>query len=192
MAFMSQAELISTGFKSLGENVLISSKASIYNASNISIDDNARIDDFCILSAGAGGIRIGRYVHVGCYSSMIGQGSIVLDDFSGISGRVSIYSSNDDYSGNFMCHATIPDEYRNVQTGDVILKKHSIIGAGSVILPGVVIERGVAVGALSLVKENCAEFGVYTGIPAKRLKGRSRTLLEIENKCLRHLEGKSG
>ena len=180
MAFMSQAELISTGFKRIGENVRISSKASIYNASNISIDDNARIDDFCILSAGAGGIHIGKYVHVGCYSSLIGQGSIVLDDFSGISGRVSIYSSNDDYSGDFMCHATIPDEYKNVHTGAVTLKKHSIIGAGTVILPNVVIGQGAAVGAMSLIKENCLEFNIYAGCPARRIKERSRKMLKLE------------
>lgn len=192
MAYMTEAEIAAVGFASTGKDVRLSRKASFYNPANICIDDFARIDDFCILSAGAGGIRIGKYVHVGCYSALIGQGSIVLDDFSGVSGRVSIYSSSDDYSGNFMCHATIPDEYRNVHTGDVILKKHSIIGAGSVILPDVVIEQGVVVGALSLVKENCAEFGVYTGIPAKRTKDRSRTLLDIELKCLQHLEGKTG
>ena len=119
MAFMSQAELLSTGFKSLGENVRISSKASIYNASNISVDDNVRVDDFCILSAGRGGIRIGKYVHLGCHSILIGQGAIVLQDFSGLSGRVSIYSSNDDYSGNYMAHPTVPETYRRVVDGDV-------------------------------------------------------------------------
>jgi galactoside O-acetyltransferase len=189
MAYMTDDEITAVGFARIGGNVRISNKASFYNPANILIDDFARIDDFCILSAGAGGIRIGRFVHVGCYSSLIGEGPIVLEDFSGISSRVSIYSSNDDYSGNFLCHPTIPSEYRNVHMGRVTLGKHVIVGAGSVILPDVMVEQGVVVGALSLVKENCEEFGIYAGIPAKKMKDRSRTLLDLEVKCLQRMAG---
>lgn len=184
MAFMTEEELADVGFKFVGKNVLLSRKASFYNAANIWIDDFARVDDFCVLSAGGGGIRIGKYVHIGCYSSLIGRDAIVLEDFSGVSGRVSIYSSDDDYSGDFMCHPTIPDGCRNVHSGSVILKKYSIIGAGTVILPEVVIGQGAAVGALSLVKNNCEEFGVYAGIPARKVKERTRELLKLREKYL--------
>jgi galactoside O-acetyltransferase len=180
MSFMTELELSSVGFKYIGENVLISTKASIYNASRISVGDNARVDDFCILSAGNGAITIGKYVHIGCYSSLIGQGTIILEDFSGISGRVSIYSSNDDYSGSTLAHPTIPDKYRNVFHGSIIIRKHAIIGAGSVILPNVEIGIGVVIGALSLVKSDCDEFGVFAGIPAKKIGERKRDLLELE------------
>ena len=184
MAYLTKEQLNSYGFKHIGENVKISEKASVYNPSQISIDDNARIDDFCILSAGSGGITIGKYVHIGCYSSLIGRGSITLEDFSGISGRVSIYSSNDDYSGNHLAHPTIPEQFRNVQDGNVILRKHAIVGVGSVILPNVDIGTGVVVGALSLIREDCEEFGVYVGCPAKKTKTRNRNLLTAEQKFL--------
>ena len=49
-SFYSQEELMKIGFLSVGKNVLISKKASIYNPSVISIGNNVRIDDFCILS----------------------------------------------------------------------------------------------------------------------------------------------
>lgn len=180
MPFMTEHELSSVGLKYIGENVRISTKVSIYNASRISVEDNARVDDFCILSAGNGGITIGKYVHIGCYSSLIGQGAIILEDFSGISGRVSIYSSNDDYSGGTLAHPTIPEKYRNVFHGHVILRRHAIIGAGSVILPNVEIGIGAVVAALSLVKSGCDEFGIYAGIPAKKIAERKRDLLELE------------
>jgi len=182
MPFLQDEQIHAMGFRYLGKNVRISDKASIYNPSKISIDDHARIDDFCILSAGEGGITIGKYVHIGCYSSLIGEGSIILEDFSGISGRVSIYSSNDDYSGDYMAHPTVPEEYRHVEHGNVILRKHAIIGAGAIILPNCEIGMGAVVGALSFVKENCQEFGVYAGCPAKRIKWRERKLLELESK----------
>lgn len=188
MAFLTRQEIIKMGFKYVGKNVKLSVKASIYNPANIVIHDHTRIDDFCILSAGEGGIEIGCYVHIGCFSSLIGNGKITLKDFSGLSGRVSIYSSNDDYSGSFMAHPTIPEKYRNVTTGDIILESHAIIGTGAVILPGVHIRKGAVVGAMSLVKQSCEEFGIYAGVPAKLLKKRKTNLLDLEKQLLEDIQ----
>jgi galactoside O-acetyltransferase len=55
-----------------------------------------------------------------------------------------------------------------------------LIGSGSVVLPGVTIGEGSAVGALSLVSMSLDEWGVYFGSPAKRIKARSKNLLEME------------
>ena len=181
MAYLTQQQLEQLHFKYLGKNVKISDKASIYNAKNIHLDDNCRIDDFCILSAGVGGIYIGKYVHIAAYSSLIGAESIILADFSGISSRVSIYSSSDDYSGEFMPHPTIPDEFRNVDNRPVYLDKHTIVGAGAIVLPGAKLNIGVAIGALSLVLgKEYPEFMIYAGTPAKAIKERKRNLLELE------------
>ncbi len=54
MGFYTRKELERIGFKSIGENVLISDKTSIYSPQNISIGNNVRIDDYCVLSAGGG------------------------------------------------------------------------------------------------------------------------------------------
>ncbi|MFP1454295.1 acyltransferase [Escherichia coli] len=94
-----------------------------------------RIDDFCVFSAGKGGIYIGNYIHIAVYSSLIGSEKIVLSDYSNISSRVSIYSSNDDYSGRFMSNPMIPAEFTNVTHAPVIIGKHVIIGSGSIVLP---------------------------------------------------------
>lgn len=183
MAFLDEEALKRLGFMYLGKNVKISDKASIYNAKNIHLDDNCRIDDFCILSAGVGGIYIGKYVHIAAYSSLIGVESIILADFSGISSRVSIYSSSDDYSGEFMPHPTIPDEFRNVDNRPVYLDKHTIVGAGAIVLPGAKLNIGVAIGALSLVLgKEYPEFMIYAGTPAKFIKNRQTRLLEHEQK----------
>jgi len=185
MAMLTEQQLHEIGFRSVGKNVRVSDKASIYNAENISIADNARIDDFCILSAGSGGIRIGRYVHIGCYVSLIGQGEIVLEDFSGLSGRVALYSSNDDSTGEFMAHPTIPMEYRKVETGRIHIGKHVMVLTGAIILPNVTIGTGAVVGALSLVKDDCDSFGIYVGCPARKVKERRRDLLQLEERLVR-------
>lgn len=180
MALLSRAAIDALGFATVGENVSISDRASFYNVSKISLGNNVRIDDFCVLSAGVGGVQIGNYVHIAVYTSLIGAGKITLSDFCNISSRVSIYSSNDDYSGATMTNPTVPSQYTGVTHADVLLGKHVIVGCGSIILPGISLDEGVAVGALSLVTRNCEAFGIYAGNPAKRIKERKRDLLELE------------
>ena len=184
MSYLEASDLNALGFNSLGKNVLISSKASIYNPSKISIGDHVRIDDFCILSAGEGGIQIGKYVHIACYCSLIGDSPIILHDFSGLSSRVAVYSSTDDFSGKAMSNPTIPEKFRKVISKPVVLHKHVIVGSGSTILPGVSLGEGASVGAMSLVTKNCEPFHIYFGIPAKKLKKRKKDLLQLEKELL--------
>lgn len=180
MSILNAEQISAMSFKTVGTNVAISDKASIYNAANISIGSNVRIDDFCVLSAGVGGIEIGSNIHIAVFSLLIGAGKIKLSDFSNISSRVSIYSSNDDYSGEFLTNPTVPKEYTGVKCANVFIGRHVIVGSGSVVLPGVRLEDGVAVGALSLVSKSCEAFVIYAGNPIKKLKKRKRALLELE------------
>ena len=180
MGYLSPQQIHEIGFSSIGKNPLLSDKASYYNCKNVKIGGNVRIDDFCVISAGAGGIEIGNHVHIAVYASLIGAGRITVSDFSGISSRVAIYSSNDDYSGSFLTGPTVPSEFTNVTNADVFIGPHVIIGAGSVVLPGVTLEEGVAIGALSLVSRDCEAFGMYSGVPAKRIKERKKDLLQME------------
>ncbi|HOG35655.1 MAG TPA: acyltransferase [Petrotogaceae bacterium] len=181
-SFYNVEELKEFGFAKVGINVLISRKASIYGAENMSIGSNVRIDDFCILS---GKITIGNYVHIGAYSAIFGSFGVEMHDFSGISSRVSIYSSSDDYSGEYMTNPTVPQKYRGCVNAKVVLSKHVIVGAETVILPGVVIGEGTAVGSMCLVNRSCDEWSIYGGIPAKRIKERNRHILELEKELLK-------
>ncbi|MBI1293197.1 acyltransferase [bacterium] len=184
MGMLNQTDLSQLGFRRVGAGVRISDRASFHGAERISIGDGTRIDDFCVLSAGSGGITIGRNVHIAVYSSLIGESGIAIGDFSNISSRVSIYSSSDDYSGATMTNPTVPDRYKDVRHAEVSIGRHVIIGSGSVVLPGLDIGDGVAIGALSLVKSSCSPFGVYGGVPATRLKERQRGLLKLEEELL--------
>ena len=184
MGTLSREALARMGFASLGHDLHVSDRASFYGASRIALGDHVRIDDFCVISAGAGGVSIGQHVHVAVYSLLIGAGRITLGDFCNISSRVSIYSSSDDYSGATMTNPTVPERYKNVFHADVVLGRHVIIGSGSVVLPGVTLGEGVAVGALSLVKEDCLSFGIYAGNPARRVRERKRDLLDLERRFL--------
>lgn len=180
MAWLTQSELDALGFAAIGSHVLISNKASLHNCANIRLGSHVRIDDFCVLSAGSGGIDIGNYVHIAVYTALIGAGRITLDDFVNLSSRVSLYSSNDDYSGSSMTNPMVPAQFTNVEHAPVTLEKHVIVGSGSVILPGVTLHKGVAIGALSLVNKDCNAFTINVGTPAKSIGVRKQDLLEQE------------
>ncbi len=181
---LSSSAISAMGFASVGKDVQISDHASFYNTANIVLGSHVRIDDFCLLSAGVGGIQVGDHIHIAAYSSLIGAGKITLSNFCNISSRVSIYSSNDDYSGEAMTNPTLPSQFTAVTHGDVFFGKHVIVGCGSVILPGITLEDGVALGALSLVNKDCKAFGIYAGNPVKRIKDRKRNLLILEKKFI--------
>lgn len=181
--FLSSAELIGAGFGSLGRSVLVSRDARIYGAENVSLGDHCRIDDFSIVSA-AEPVNLGRNVHIATYCALFGRHGITMADFSGLSSRVTIYTASDDYSGRTLTNPTVPDQYKAVNSGPVVLGRHVIIGAGSVILPGVTIGDGSAVGTLSLVSRDISEWTVAVGVPARPVKERSKELLELERSYL--------
>lgn len=178
-SFYTNDELLNIGFHSIGNNVLISRKTSIYTPENIDIGNNVRIDDFTILS---GKISIGNYIHIAAFSALYGSCGIELHDFVNISAKVLIYSVSDDYSGEYMTNPMIINEAKNVDGGKVIIKKHAIVGADSIIMPNIVINEGAAVGAKSFVKNNLEQWSIYVGVPAKKIKDRSKNLLKFEEK----------
>ncbi|MGL4865418.1 MAG: acyltransferase [Cetobacterium sp.] len=185
MGFYTREELEKIGFKYIGKNVLISDKCSIYFPEKIEIGDNVRIDDFCILS---GNIKIGNYVHIAAFCAYYGAAGIEIGDFSTTSSRVTIYSQSDDYSGESMTNPMVPAKYKKVEYGKVIIKKHCIVGSSSIILPGVILKKGSAIGAMSLVKKSTEEWSVYAGVPVKKLKDRRMDLIELEKKLLQERE----
>jgi len=179
-SFYTQEELEQFGFKYLGSNVKLSRKASIYSPETISIGDNTRIDDFCILS---GNIDLGAYIHISAYSALYGGSQIVVENFATISARCTIYSQNDDYSGKYMINSTIPELYTNIYKAPVYLREHSVVAAGCVILPGCELRMGACLGAMSLLKENRILYidEVWAGIPAKPIKNRMSDYIQYES-----------
>ena len=178
-SFYSIYELNKIGFKKVGENVLISKKVSIYSPQNMSIGNNVRIDDFCILS---GKLEIANYIHIACYTALFGgDKGIFIGSYTTLSSRVSVYAKTDDYSGEFMTNPMIPSCCTNVISTAVNIADFVIIGSGCVILPGTNIKEGVACGALSLINKNLEPWSINAGVPARKIKDRSKKLLQLKN-----------
>lgn len=178
MSYYTEEELKGFGFKSLGKNVKISRMANIYNVPEVSMGDDSRIDDYCVLK---GPLHIGSFVHIPpfCLVSATKE-PIIIEDFVNLAYRVSVFSCSDDYSGSSLPGGLIPEEFKTSIHGMVHIQKHAIIGASSVVFPSVTIGEGCSIGALSLVNKSIAPWGIYCGIPVARIKERKKDLLELE------------
>ena len=169
------------GVNILGNNIKISKQTKIINPHNVFLNDNIRIDDFCFISA-HGIINIGNYVHIARNCSLISSDNniIKLSDFTGISSNCNLYGKTDNFDGTTLTGPTVPKKYNKVISGDIILEKHVVIGSTSIILPNTVVKEGSVIGCLSLVKGTIDPWGIYGGIPLKKIKDRKQDLLQFE------------
>lgn len=61
-----------------------------------------------------------------------------MADFSGLAFGVTIFAQSDDYGGNALTNPTVPMEFRKILRARIEIGCHAIVGAGSVIVPGVI------------------------------------------------------
>lgn len=167
--WLTDSELQNVGLAHLGRNVLIDSQVLIFNPQNISIGDFTRIDAFSLLSAGEEKIEIGKYVHISHSTRIYGSEGIEISDFAGISSGVAIFTVSDDYSSDGLNNPTVPTTLRKLKSGRIEIGRASIIGANSVILPGVSIGSAASIGALSLVNKGVPDGWIVSGNPLRKV-----------------------
>lgn len=182
MPYLSSDALSRLGFRQLGREVRISDRAAIHDADRIEIGDYSRIDDFCVVS---GKVSLGRNVHVTVFCNLAGgTEGIVMEDFTTLAYQCQVFTQSDDYSGRTMTNSTVPAAYKAEIRRAVRICRHSIVGAGSIIMPGVTLAEGTSVGAMSLVLRSTEPWSIYAGSPARKLRERRRDLLELERRYL--------
>lgn len=184
--FLSEEELKQLGIREYGEDVLIGRHAVLYHPERLKIGSHVRIDDFTIIS---GNVTLHNYIHISHFCGLYGaEAGIEMEDYSCLSSKVSVYATSDDYSGETMTNPMVPEKYHTSHIHlPVRIEKHGLIGCGSVVLPGVTIAKGCSVGSMTLCNRSTDPFGIYAGIPARRIKERSRKLQELEAELRREL-----
>jgi acetyltransferase-like isoleucine patch superfamily enzyme len=166
--------------KYCGKNVIIGKTVRIRYPHLVSIGDNCIIDDFTYISTK---LDLQGYNHISAGCKIIGgsNSELIMRPFSTFSPNVVIVAGSDDYLSG-IATPMVGSEYKgNVQYGTVTVGRHSIVGTGSVVLPNITINDGATVGALSLVNRDLDEWGLFVGIPAKKLKARDKEkILQFE------------
>jgi acetyltransferase-like isoleucine patch superfamily enzyme len=149
----------------------ISEEAFYYGDGEVIVGYKSRIDHGCIFT---GRVTIGSYVHVAPYCLLYGKYGITLDNYAGIGAASILHSEADDYSGRSICSPLVTDAFREPAFGPIRLCRLANLGARCTVLPNVTLHVGAAVGAHSLVKTSCPEWGIFAGVPAKWIRSRER------------------
>ncbi|MCT7463274.1 NeuD/PglB/VioB family sugar acetyltransferase [Aliarcobacter cryaerophilus] len=178
--FKSDEKFNSENFNKLGKNVKLFPTTIFINKNKISIGDYSHIDDFVFFNGGISS-KIGKNVHISAFSSIIGGGELIMEDFSGLSAGCRIITGSDDFSGNSLTNLTIPKEYRNISIGKVKIGKHAILGSNVVVMPNVTIGEGCIVSAGSIVNKDLEPWSIYAGYNPKKIASRDRDkILKLE------------
>jgi dTDP-4-amino-4,6-dideoxy-D-glucose acyltransferase len=183
-----ERELYLLGLSAFGEDVRIDRSVRFFGAQHVTVGSNVRIDCFSVITAGPQPVTIGDHVHLSVGVCLFGGAGIRIADFAGLAARAVVYSTNDDYSAGHLTGPTVPSSLRSVHAAEVSIGRHGIIGAGSVILPGVSVGIGAAVGALSLVKRDIADGELAVGVPARPVGRRDLERLARLEAQLREAE----
>jgi len=167
--------------KKIGKNVIIGKTVRIRYPELVEIGDNVIIDDFTYISTS---LRLHNYVHISSGCKIIGgrKSFVEMYPFSTLAPNVVLSAGSDDYSDG-IATPLVPIEFKgNAIVGKIILEKHCIVGANSVVLPNVVFNIGACLGALSLANKDLEEWCLYAGIPARLLKKRNSENIQLLEK----------
>lgn len=127
----------------------------------------ARIDSFCKLEC-AGGITVGKLVHVASYCHLgIGGGAVYLEDGSACASGVRLISGSNVPGRGRGCSAVDPDAV--FKRSFVRICKNAIIFAGATILPGVTVGENAVVAAGAVVGKDVPAYEVWGGVPARKI-----------------------
>jgi acetyltransferase-like isoleucine patch superfamily enzyme len=164
--------------KSLGKNVIIGKTVRIRYPELVEIGDDVIIDDFTYISTQ---LKLHSNVHISAGCKIIGgkNAYVEMKEFSTLAPNVVLSAGSDDYLSG-IATPLVPMKFKgDAKIGKIILNKHCIVGAGSVVLPDVVFFEGACLGALSLANKDLEEYSLNAGIPSRILKKRNK--IEIQN-----------
>lgn len=115
-------------------------------------------------------IEIGNDVHFNNDCWINGGGGITIGNNVIFGPRVIVHSSNHNFN-----RLDIPIMYQGHQHKPVIIKDNIWIGAGVIILPGVIVNNGAVLAAGAVVTKEVPENAIVAGVPAKIIGYRSNT-----------------
>lgn len=171
--WMSEDEILAMGFKFVGVGVLIDRGANFIGAERISIGAHSRIDIGTLISASTGDVIVGRHVHISAGVKIISTCGITLEDFVSVSFDSLLFTATDDFKDGFLTNPTVPGQFRKVLHASIYLEKHALVGAGSIVFPGVRMGYGAAVAARTILRHS-----VKRGSLSGSVSGATRKLGE--------------
>lgn len=167
------------GFRECGDDVTIYEWVRILGADRMTIGSHVIVDDFVFLD-GRAGLTLGSWVHISMFASIFGGGEALIGDFVNVAAGSRLITGSDLFDGSGLAGATIPDEFRAVERGRIVLGDHVMVSANAVVLPNVKVGEGTVVGAGSVVTGDLPPWTIAFGQPARPRRERApERILEL-------------
>jgi acetyltransferase-like isoleucine patch superfamily enzyme len=85
-----------------------------------------------------------------------------------------LITGTDTFDGTALAGAPVPDEFRAVDRGTIVLSDHVMVASNAVVLTDVTIGEGAVIGAGSVVTADIPPWTVAFGQPARPQRDRPR------------------
>jgi len=155
--------------KRSGEHINIWPGVKIFSPERVELGNNVTLFNNVLIYGGENGyVKIGDNSHVAPFAVINGEGGVKIGSKVGISAGVKIYSisfNENDPTRDFL---DVP-----VKLKEIVIEDNVMIGANSVLLPGVKIGRGSIIGAGAVVIRDVPSNSVAVGVPARVVKTRN-------------------
>lgn len=170
-------EDIKKQFKYCGKNVFIGNNTMFAFPQEVHIEDNVRIDPFCWITSR---LTIRSNVQITSHAVIEGGLShhVEFGNWTTLGYGSKLLCGSEDYSGDF---GPVNTWGKNkIFSGDIHLSDYSVVASDVIVMPGVIIPIGCAIGAKSFVytRNILEEWSIFIGNPLKLHKKRNK-----ENIC---------
>jgi acetyltransferase-like isoleucine patch superfamily enzyme len=162
-------------FARIGKNVIIEPGVLVFHPENIELGHGVYVGHYSILKGYFRGRMViddGTWIGQQCFFHA--AGNLTIGRNVGIGPGVKIITS---------CHAdegiSTPILRSRIQFAPVVIEDDADIGVGSIILPGVHIEKGAQIGAGAVVTSNVPAYAVVAGVPARLLRMREKNPADL-------------
>ena len=147
----------------IGHHVTMSN----WNGGSIKIGKRSCIESYAMIMCNGGDIIIGSDSTVNPFTIIYGQGGCTIGNGVRIAAHCTFIPSNHQY-----IDASKPIFKQGLINKGIVIEDDVWIGTGVRVLDGVRIAKGCVIGAGSVVTKSTEQYGVYVGVPAKKINER--------------------
>ena len=151
---------------------IVSPNVRIRVPDHFEIGEGSVVDDWCYFSTR---VKIGVGTHIANNVSISGgpERQFTIGDYTGLASGVHVYCESNNYADDLIA---INLDGGSPLIGDVTIGNYTGVGTNSIIMPGVILPEGCAVGALSFVPAfaELEPWTLYAGIPVRAIQVRNR------------------
>ena len=167
---------IATGFYcqgspriSLGSRVTMQPWCFLTGSGSVQVDDDVDFGPRTFFSTGGEGgvIRVGSHSHCAPGCVLYGGGGLTIGEYCNIAAHVVLATVQHDPARHEVPMATAPS-----QAGPITVERDVWIGANATIMMDTFVAEGCIVGANAALTRSTEPYGLYGGVPARRIRDR--------------------